>query len=125
MCNKQLKKMIWLILGSVGCFVFGALCYAAVPSGIGGVAANATSNLKNVASLITAGAFVGGFGFAVAGIAKFKAHKDNPTQVQISQPIALLFIGAALIFTPAVFKTTGGTLFNGSGVGKVSGFTSF
>jgi len=35
---------------------------------------------------------------------KFKAHKEQPTQVPISQPIALLFIAAALIFVPSVFK---------------------
>jgi len=62
----------------------------------------------------------------VGAIAKFKAHKEQPTQVPISQPIALLFIAAALIFVPSVFKTIGGTLYGSSGaVAGVSGVTSF
>jgi len=95
-------------------------------SGIGGVASQVTGNLGNVAKLITAASYVGGMGFAVAAILKFKAHKDNPTQVPISQGIALLFVAAALIFIPSVFGTTGATLFGGKGeVGKVSGVATF
>ena len=68
-------------------------------------------NLGNLAQLITAGSYVAGLGFAVGAIVKFKQHKDNPTQSPISTPIALLFISAALMFIPSVFKSAGGTLF--------------
>jgi intracellular multiplication protein IcmD len=40
-----------------------------------------------------------------------KFQKDNPTQIPISKPIALLFIAAALIFVPSTFKSIGGTMF--------------
>jgi len=40
-----------------------------------------------------------------------KVHKDNPTQIPVGMPIALLFVAAALVFMPSVFKSTGGTLF--------------
>jgi intracellular multiplication protein IcmD len=64
--------------------------------------------------------------FAVGAIVKFKAHKDNPTQIPIGQPIALLFVGAALIFVPTVFKVSGATLFGSSGyVAGASGIASF
>lgn len=100
--------------------------FAASASGIGGVATKVRSNLGSVARLITALSYVGGMAFAIGAIAKFKAHKDNPTQIPIGTPIALLFIGAALIFIPSIFSTAGGTLFGSSGVvAGVSGIESF
>lgn len=94
--------------------------------GIGGVADNVTGNLAGVARLITAASYVAGMAFAVGAIVKFKAHKDNPTQIPIGTPIALLFVGAALIFVPTVFSVSGATLFGGSGeVAGVSGVTDF
>jgi intracellular multiplication protein IcmD len=106
----------------------GGAAPAAGPSasGVGGVATNAIKSLAPIAKLITGGAYVAGFGFFVAAIVKFKAHKDNPTQVQISQPIALIFIAAALVFIPGVFKSGGGTLFGSGGTTQgVSGAATF
>ena len=50
-------------------------------------------------------------GLAIESITKFKAHKDNPTQIPIGTPIALLFVSAALLFAPSVLTTAGETLF--------------
>lgn len=120
-----MKKFMWLSLLAASCFCLGMAAYAAQVSslsGIGSVASNVKTNLTNIAYLITAGSYVAGMGIAVAAIAKFKAHKENPTQVPISQAIALLFISSALIFAPSVFKAAGGTLFGASAtVGGVSG----
>ena len=68
--------------------------------------------------------------FVLGAIFKFKAHKDNPNQESIGKPIALLFIGAAMIFLPSVFSTTGVTLFgqqasSQTAVGGIEGVTSF
>ncbi|MDX1900922.1 MAG: type IV secretion protein IcmD [Gammaproteobacteria bacterium] len=124
MKKSRLTKAVVLFAGAMLCLFSCELLWAA--AGISGVAKNVTGNLGAVAKLITAGAYVAGFAFVVGGIVKFKAHKDNPTQVMISQPIALLFIGAALIFVPSVFKTTGGTLFGSSGdQATISGVSSF
>jgi intracellular multiplication protein IcmD len=120
-----MKKVI-LALVSLACFTIGTVALAAVSGGIGTVAQNVTSNLSAVAKLITAASYVAGMAFAVGAVVKFKAHKDNPTQIPIGTPIALLFVGAALIFIPTVFKVSGATLFGGSGaVAGVSGITSF
>ena len=95
-------------------------------SGIGSVAAQVTSNVTNMAKLVTAASYVVGMAFAVGAIVKFKAHKDNPTQIPIGTPIALLFVGAALIFMPTVFKVAGGTMFGSSGeVAGPSGVATF
>ena len=67
--------------------------------------------LQLIEQLITAAFYIGVVGLAVAAIAKFKAHKGNPTQVSIDEPLALLFVGAALIFVPTVFRVSEETLF--------------
>lgn len=118
-----MKKVILGLL-ALTCFAAGTAAFAI--SGVGSVAASVTGNLANVAKLITAASYVAGMAFAVGAVVKFKAHKDNPTQIPIGTPIALLFVGAALIFIPTVFKVSGSTLFGGSGtVAGVSGITSF
>jgi intracellular multiplication protein IcmD len=123
MSSKRTKKIL-LAVGSALGFCLGTAAFAV--SGIGGVAENVTGNLGNVAKLITAGSYIAGMGFGVGAIVKFKAHKDNPTQIPIGMPIALLFVAAALLFIPSVFKTSGGTMFGGSGmVAGVSGVTGF
>jgi intracellular multiplication protein IcmD len=132
MMSQSLRRILWLTGGAIFCLCFGIDVFAASSisyasgQGIGAVAGAVKGNLKNIASLITAGAYVAGMGFAVGAIVKFKAHKDNPTQVAISVPIAMLFIGAALLFAPSVFKTTGATLFGASGTqATISGVQSF
>ena len=89
-------------------------------SGVGSVAASVTSNFSDITNLITGGSYIAGLGFAIGAIMKFKQHKDNPTQVPVGTPIALLFIAASLLFFPSILTTTGYTLF-GSSPGSVAG----
>ena len=103
---------------SCGCLI-GGVALAAATGGdasapllsLGGVSQQIAGNFGSVAKLITAGAYIAGFGFAFAAILKFKAHKDNPTQIPVGTPIALLFIAAALIFLPSIFAVGGRTVF--------------
>lgn len=119
-----MKKVMLVLLG-LGCFMVGTVALAAI-SGVGSVAAQVTSNVANLARLVTAASYVAGMAFAVGAIVKFKAHKDNPTQIPISTGVVLLFVGAALIFIPTVFRVSGSTLFGASGqVAGVSGITAF
>jgi intracellular multiplication protein IcmD len=112
-----MKKMILGAL-SLTCFVAGTAALAAGSGavGAGAMATNITASLGPVAKLITASSYVAGLAFAVGAVVKFKTHKDNPTQVPIGTPIAMLFVGAALIFIPSVFKAAGATLFANSGI---------
>lgn len=103
-----------------------ATAYAATNLSIGGVASQVTQSMSDLAKLITASAYVAGFGFAVGAVLKFKAHKDNPTQIPVGTPIALIFIAAALIFLPAIFGVAEQTMFGASvSPGGVSGVTHF
>jgi len=116
----SLKKSILI---AVGCFTLSVMgLVLADGSGVGGVASNISSGFAAIAKLITGAAFVAGLGFMMAAILKFKAHKDNPTQIPVGTPIALLFIGAALVFIPALLKVGGQTLFGSTPkAGSVSG----
>lgn len=99
-----------LAIVAVAALTFVGLAIGA--SDVGSVAHNVTKSMQNLARLITAVAYVAGLGFAVAAILKFKAHKDNPTQIPVGTPIALLFVSAALVFLPSILGVTGKTLFD-------------
>lgn len=85
---------------------------------LGSVAETVTGSMTNVAKLITAASYVAGVGFAMMGMLKFKAHKDNPTQVPLSQPIVLLAIAAGLVFLPNLIDTGGATIWGASDSGR-------
>ena len=116
-------KHVWLFVGAIFVLLMGAEVLAA--ANLGTVAANVRGNLSSIAKLITAMAYVGGMAFSIGAIVKFKAHKDNPTQVAIGVPIALLFIGFALMFAPSIFSAGGSTLFTSGVQSSVSGVSSF
>ena len=106
--------------------VAGTAALAASGTNAANVADTLTNQMKSFAKLITAASYVAGMAFAVGAVVKFKAHKDNPTQIPIGTPIALLFVGAALIFIPSVFGTMGGTLWGSGGEkGGASGTATF
>lgn len=76
---------------------------------IGTMAQNITDSFGQVAQLITAESYIAGSAFAAASILKFKSHKDNPTQIPIGTPIALVAVAAALLFLPTILTTAGTT----------------
>ncbi|WP_242604576.1 type IV secretion protein IcmD [Legionella fairfieldensis] len=81
---------------------------------LGEMASNITSSFTSLTKLVTAGSYLAGLGFSIGAIMKFKQHKDNPTQIPIGTPIALLFIAAALLFLPSILGIAGETMFGGS-----------
>ena len=112
---------------SVACFVTVAI--AADDKTVGQLATTVVGSVQGLAKLVVAGAFVAGMGFAVGAILKFKQHKDNPTQIPVGTPIALIFIAAALMFLPSIFGTLGQTVFGksaekGNISGSITGYTS-
>ncbi|QRN05073.1 type IV secretion protein IcmD [Legionella sp. MW5194] len=87
----------------------------AADQSIGNMASTIYGSFGQLAKLITAGSYLAGLGFSVGAIMKFKQHKDNPTQIPIGTPIALVFIAAALLFLPTILGVAGVTMFGGSG----------
>lgn len=112
--------LLTVLLSSLG---YATISKAEV-STLGEMALMITQSFYGLAKLITAGAYMAGIGFVMASMLKFKAHKDNPTQIPIGTPIALLFVGSALIFLPHIFIIAGYTIFGGtSGAAGIYGTT--
>ena len=82
---------------------------------LAGLANNVRSNLQAVITLAITGAYVAGIVLFISGLVKFKAHKDNPTQVPLSTPVVLIGISACLLFFPSLLDVAGSTVFGGDG----------
>lgn len=115
-----------LIFSSIVATVFcTAVVNASEVSNLGGMANELTEQFTNVAKLMVAVAYVAGIGFGISAIFKFKQHKDNPTQVPIGTPFAMLAISVLLVFLPALYGPAGTSIFGTtSGAGGTSGSLS-
>lgn len=71
---------------------------------IAGMANNLKDQFKAIGELMTGTAYIAGIGFGISAVFKFKQHKDNPTQVPIGTPFALLAISVLLVFLPGLYK---------------------
>ena len=117
--NKINSKVMWM--ACLGLMMVTGEALALVQSlTVGGMASEITSSFSQLTKLITAGSYLAGLAFSIGAIMKFKQHKDNPTQIPIGTPIALVFIAAALLFLPTILGIAGFTMFGGGG-GVVAG----
>jgi len=115
MMNKRDKNNTAMqVLLPLGLVVLTSVAYASSSLTLGSMASTITQSFTGLTKLITGGSYVAGLGFAVGAIIKFKAHKDNPTQITIGVPVSLTAIAAALLFLPTVLNMAGDTMF-GSG----------
>jgi intracellular multiplication protein IcmD len=99
LCSSKFKAWLKVILTLGICF---AVSVYAEDQNLKGVAEKLTTSVASFASLVLAIAEIAGFAFAIAGIMKFKQHRDNPAQITLSQPITLFLIGLCLIWLPTL-----------------------
>ncbi|KTD35160.1 hypothetical protein [Legionella israelensis] len=78
---------------------------------LGDMASFIRGSFVALARLLTAVSYIAGLAFIIAAIAKFKQHKDNPTQIPIGTPLALSVIALALVFFPTILGIVGETVF--------------
>ena len=117
-------KKIFLFVIAAGLFFAGyafAASNAAPAGSIGELASNVTGSFSSLGKLMAATSYLAGFGFAIAGVFKFKQHKDNPTQIPMGTPIALLVVGIVLIFLPGIIAPAGVTIFKDADLNKTAG----
>ena len=88
---------------------------------IGDLATNVTGSFTAIGELMTGVAYLAGLGFGISAVFKFKQHKDNPTQIPIGTPFALLAVSVVLIFLPSIYAPAGQSVFGGDQTG--GGFT--
>jgi intracellular multiplication protein IcmD len=127
-------KNIFRFLILAGVFIaIGAYAQSSGGDDLGAMAKQVTTSFQSFGELMIAIAYLGGFGFMIFGVFKFKQHKDNPTQVPLGTPITMVALGAILVFLPAFVKPAGKTLgvdesaaggFQGAGVSALPGASS-
>lgn len=101
---------------------FGAgQVFAAEANNIADIANIVASSFASIGKLMIATSYISGIGFSIAAIFKLKQHRDNPTQVPVGAPIALLAIGVILIFLPGVVGPIGETMFGSSNLESMAG----
>ncbi|CAL7959977.1 conserved membrane hypothetical protein [Gammaproteobacteria bacterium] len=118
--KKVVKIIVSIVISSLSFYISYALADNVT---IGSVASTVTGTLGNVLKLVTAGAYVAGFGLTVGALFKFKQHKENPQQAPLGTCVAMLIVGICLIFLPSIISVGGGTL-GTSNQGNVGGFSS-
>lgn len=91
--------------------VYSSSLFAADAQTIADVAKNIIAGYENLTKMITAATYLAGIGFMIGAVMKFRQHKDNPTQIPVGTPIALVIISAALLYFPSLLQITGNTLF--------------
>jgi intracellular multiplication protein IcmD len=112
MKSLSIKNIMLIALTLLGIIITSTVFAA---DNLGNMANTITGSFKSLTKLITAGSYLAGLGFSIGAIMKFKQHKDNPTQIPIGTPIALVFISAALLFLPSILGVAGATMFGTSG----------
>jgi intracellular multiplication protein IcmD len=120
--NKKSVSRIAFVTLLVADF-FYTTAYAAASAGLAGVANTVTDQLGAMAQLMVYVSYVAGVGFAMAGLLKFKAHKDAPQQVKLSDAVVLIIVAAALLFLPSVMSAAGGSIFGASATGGGASFS--
>ena len=108
--NAILKATLFLLIAAA-CFYAGTAMAQTTDEGIGGVANRITGMASTLAKMMVAISYIAGIGFVIASLFKFKQHKDNPTQIPLGTPLALLIIGIVLVFLPMIFTPVGETIF--------------
>jgi len=114
------NHFITLFVTAISLFFVG---YALGDDNIGNLAGHVTGSFQQLGKLMAATSYLAGFGFAIAGVFKFKQHKDNPTQIPMGTPIALLAVGIILIFLPGIIRPAGVTIFGNNVDNAAGGFT--
>jgi len=115
--KKIMKSALSMCLGMMGFYITNALA----ANDIAGIANTITGSFESIGKLMTATAYLAGFGLTIASIFKFKQHKDNPQQTPMGIPITMLLVGIALIFLPNIISPAGTSIF-GEGA-TTGGFT--
>lgn len=122
--NKNVLRSLGYLALIISCFYMQSV-FAADELGskhLGDIATDITDSFAGIATLMIAIAYIAGLGFVLAAIFKFKQHKDNPTQIPLGTPLAMLVIGVVLIFLPSIFGPAGKTIFGDSAkIGEIKG----
>ena len=112
---KLAKMSLCIAMLSVSAVAFSAV------STLGGMATLINQSFGTLAKIITGLTYLFGIGFSLGAVFKFKAHKDNPTQIPVGTPFTLLFLASCMLFFPQVLQITANSTFGTTQSQGVSG----
>jgi intracellular multiplication protein IcmD len=104
------KKFFYRLLTLAIFFLYFDQCFAQTRT-LGEMFTNLGESFPNFGRLLVGFSYVAGIGFGIAAAYKFKQYKDNPTQIPIGTPVALIMVSTLLIFMPTLAKPAGNSLF--------------
>jgi hypothetical protein len=81
---------------------------AAFARGVGEFAENILTPVCIMTDVFYKICYIIGFALCIASGIQYKAHRDNPLHVRVSQPIALLIFGLAFILLPLIGQLSTG-----------------
>lgn len=122
--NKVIKNLLLVMVPIAllyATMALGADGPADKTTGLAGIATNVTGSFEAIGKLMIAVSYLAGIAFTIAAIFKFKQHKDNPQQIPLGTPLALLVIGIILIFLPTFVAPAGETVFGDAK--QIGGYT--
>lgn len=113
--NRKLFRNIALLALPMVCMADGS------STTLANLATNVTAQFTAIGELMIGVAYIAGIGFGISAVFKFKQHKDNPTQIPIGTPFALLAVSVILVFLPALYAPAGESVFGSTSA--AGGFT--
>lgn len=126
MSNKMTKETkSWikaiLIVAGIGGLLFAGTAMASPAQTVTQISQNVRTSVGVIARMLVTISVMAGIGFIMASFFKFHQHKQNPTQVPLSQGITLVLIGAAMIVFPYLLNPITSAVFGQGSVAKISG----
>jgi intracellular multiplication protein IcmD len=105
--NMSTKKMILSALAIVGGSLFAGIALADPSNYVAltTISKSVDTTVGQLATVMVDIALIAGICFIMAAFFKIHQHKQNPQQVQLSQGISLLLIGAGLTMVPLLIPT--------------------
>ncbi len=124
---RKIRSRVWMLCATIWMqLLCPQLAVADNPQNIGTIASGITASFYGLTQFMTGFSYLAGLGFVLGSVLKFKAHRDNPTQIPIGTPVVLLGVGACLMFLPTIFKVAGATVFGSGGqTGGLTGVSTF
>lgn len=119
---KQFFEVMSLVRSKHLIFLLIVACGYAGGMSIGDMSENVTKSFRQIGELMIAVAYIAGIGFGISSVFKFKQHKDNPTQIPIGTPFALLAVSVVLVFLPGIYAPAGVSLFGDQYADSAGGF---
>lgn len=120
--NGRVALKLFFRVVVVALFFYSQHIFAEDNQSLKDIAISIMGSFQALGQLMIAMSYLSGIGFSIAAIFKFKQHKDNPTQIPVSTPIALLGVGVLLIFLPGIIAPVGYTIFGtGADLEKMAG----